>query len=143
GVFPARPDERRMACGKRARGALSVHPHFAELGVLLGLHEVVADLVDQLQIFLEDLPESLRDLLVDDEPIEDGVVPTRRDGVEIALEVLRVGREVAEIEIGDLRVLLLRHLEVVSREAMAEAATSGVDLNEERARLLASLQLDE
>ena len=36
-----------------------------------------------------------------------------------------------------------RHLEVVGRQAVAEAAAAGVDLDEERARLLGALQLDE
>ena len=42
-----------------------------------------------------------------------------------------------------LGALLARQLEVVGREPVAEAAAAGVHLHEERARLLAALQLDE
>src|SRR5947207_15682864 len=40
----------RMPGGKSARRTLAMHPHVAYLRVLLVLHEVVADLVEQLKL---------------------------------------------------------------------------------------------
>ena len=52
-----------------ARGTFAMHQHVAKLGVPLFLHQVVADLVDQLQVLTEDLAKCLRDLLKDHQAI--------------------------------------------------------------------------
>ena len=57
--------------------------------------------------------------------------------------MLRFRGEIAQIDVPHLGPLCPRHLEVVGGEAVPEAAAAGVDLHEERARLLRALQLDE
>src|SRR5688500_15574786 len=109
GVPPLLPDralQERVARGEGARRALAVNPHVAELRVPLLLHEVVADLVDQLKLLSEDLAEGLRHLLEDDEPVQDGVVAPGRHRVQVVAVVPRLGREVAEVYVFEkLRVL--------------------------------------
>ncbi len=71
-------------------------------------------------------------------------LPPGRHRVQVVAVVLRLGHEVAEVDVFEkLRVLLARQLEVVGREPVAEAARAGVNLHEERSRLTAPLQLDE
>ena len=70
-----------------ARRALPVNPDVAEFGVMLRLDEVVADLVDELEVLLEDLSEGVGDLLVDDEAIQDRVVSAYGDGIDVRVEV--------------------------------------------------------
>src|SRR5688572_24934064 len=52
-LLPDGAGERWMTAGKCPCRALAMDPHLAEVGMVLGLHEVVADLVDELQIGLE------------------------------------------------------------------------------------------
>ena len=59
-------------------------------------------------------------------------------------KVLRVGREVSHVEVRDLVwPLLLRHVEVGSRQPVPEPARPRVYLHEQGARLLAALKLYE
>jgi predicted nucleotidyltransferase len=57
---------------------------------------------------------------------------TDRPGVEIPREVCRLGREVPEVDLGDLRPFVSRQIEVIRREPVAEATASRVHLHEER-----------
>ena len=73
-LVPHRSRERRVPRGESARRALSVDPDVAEARrvVRLGLNEVVADLVDELEVLAEHGAKRRGDLLEDDQPIQDG-----------------------------------------------------------------------
>ena len=108
-----------------------MHPHLAELGVPLLLHEVVTDLVYQLKLSSEYFAERLGYLLEYDQPVDDGEVAARRHGVEVVAIMLGFGREIAEVDIGDeVRLFRLCHLEVIRREPVAPPARAGVRLHE-------------
>ena len=68
-LFPHRPLQRRMSRRKRARRPFAMHQHVAKLGMPFLLHQVVADLVDQLEIATEHLLERGGNLLEDDQPV--------------------------------------------------------------------------
>jgi hypothetical protein len=108
-----------------------VDPHVSKLRIVFALDEVVADFVDELQILSEDFAEGLRDGLEQDEAIDDREVRPCRDGVLVAPIVRRTGHEIAQIDVFDFRSLIPREGEVVGRQAVAEPAAPGVDLNEE------------
>ena len=99
GLLPDGARQPRVARGEGARRPLAVHPNVAELRVPLLLHEVVAYLVDELQLVAEDLAERRGDLLEDDQPVQDRVVAARRDRVQVGAVVRRLRREVAQVDV--------------------------------------------
>src|SRR4051794_31153766 len=118
-VFPDRAGKRWMAGREGARCAFAMHPDIAELRVTFALYEIVADLIDQFERAAEDFAEGFSDLLEDDQPIDDGKVAARCDSVQVIAVVPRIGREIAEIDVGDdLWLFGARHLEIVSRQPM-------------------------
>src|SRR5205823_14218907 len=91
----------------------------------------------------EDRVEGHGNLLEHGQSVHDGEVSARRHSVEIVSIVRRLRREVAEVEHLDGRVLLFGQTEIVGRQAMAEAAATGVHLHIERVSAQVSLELDE
>jgi len=97
-----------MTRRERARRPLAMDPDLAVLGVLLRLHEVVADLVDELEVLPEHLAERVGDLLVDDEPVQGGVVAAGGHGVSRARRVKGGGEGVATRQGSGEQVVLER-----------------------------------
>src|SRR5438067_1682397 len=142
-LFPERAFQSRMPRRKSARRALAMHPDLSVLRMPFLLHEVVADLINQLKLRAECLTKSLRHLLEDNQAIDDRVVAASRDRVQVVAVVTRVGREIAEVNIRDgVGLLSFRHLEIVCRQAVSEAARACVRLHEERLGLNGFLQLN-
>src|SRR6202022_2999005 len=81
--FPHRGSECRMPGWESSRRTFTVHPDGAEFRVLLELHEVMADLVDEVEGRSEDICKSASDLLVYNEAIDNGKVAARCDRVHI------------------------------------------------------------
>src|SRR2546421_348130 len=143
GLLPGSAFERLMPAGKGAGGALAVDVHPAEVGVRLALDQVVTDLVDEAQRTLEDLLEGQSDLLEHGEAVDDGEVRAGGDGIEVVAVMPGVGREIAEIEGLDGRVLDSGEVEVIGRQPVAEAPAAGVHLDVKRVSGEVLLQLDE
>src|SRR5205085_9201913 len=123
GRLPESALQGKVSGRKRARRALAMHPHVAQLRVLFVLHEVVADLIDQLKVCAERLTKSFRHLLEDDQAIYDRVVAAGRDRIQIIAIVRGIRREVAEINVCDLIwAFTACQLEIVCRQPMPEAA---------------------
>src|SRR5438067_807008 len=94
-LFPERAFQSRMSRRKCARRALAMHPDLSVLRVPLSLHEIVADLINQLKLRAECLTKSLRDLLEDNQAIDDRVVAASRDRIQVVTIVARVRRKIA------------------------------------------------
>src|SRR6185295_9497257 len=98
----------------------------------------------QLQLAAKDFPETFGHLLEDHQPVDDRKVPTRRHRIQVIAVVVRFGREVAQVDVGDdLGLFGSRDLEVVSSKPVTPAARPGVRLHKQSLSLFATLQLDE
>src|SRR5438046_6100886 len=71
------------------------------------LREVMTDLIDHREFRTKDFLECFCHLLEDDEPIQDRIIPSRIDCIEIVLPVGGVRREVSHINMALLWMLLL------------------------------------
>jgi len=126
------------------RRALAMHPNVAELGMPLELDQIVADLVHEIGRRAEHRFECQRDLLDDDQPIDDCKIPAGRDGVEIASIKARIRRKIAEVQVLDcVRLFSAREIEIIRRQAVPEPTAAGMYLYEQRLGLFAALQLNE
>src|SRR6185295_17724826 len=82
--------------------------------------------------------------LEDDQPVYDREVPSGGHRVQVLAIVIRLRREVPEIEIRDyVGLLRASKIEIVSRKSVAPTSRTRVRLHKQRARLFTSLQLDE
>src|SRR2546428_12550888 len=73
GVEPWCPLELRMLRREGPSCTLAVDVDPAEVGMPLTLHQVMADLVDELELAFEDRAKGCRHLLGDDQPVDDRV----------------------------------------------------------------------
>ena len=120
-----------------------MYPHVAKFGVPLLLHQVVADLVNQLKFCAENFLESLRHLFKENQAIDNGKISTRRYGIQIATIMLRFRREITEVYIADnIRLFRLRHIEIIGRQPVSPAARPGMRLYKQRPGFFGALQLD-
>src|SRR5262245_48377600 len=121
-----------MAGWKCPSSSLAMDPYLAELGMILLLHQIVADLINQLQLVAKYLLKRFSHLFKDDQSIDDCKVTARSHGVQVIAIVLRLRREISEVYVGDgVRLLCARQLEVVSSQSMSPAARAGVRLDED------------
>src|SRR5215467_3449512 len=121
-VLPHRSLEGRMTCRECPGCTLAMDPYLAEFGVTFFLHEIVADLINQLQFAAKHVSKSLRHLFKDDQAIDDREVAARSDCVQVVSVVLRLWCEIAQVDIrGDLWLFSASELEVISCQAMAPA----------------------
>ena len=128
---------------KSARRTLAMHPYLAELWMPFALHQIVADLINQLKVCFENFTECFSRLLKNNQPVEDRIVAARCDRIEVIFVMTRVRREVTEVNVRDrFGAFIARHLEIVRRQPVTKAAASRMHLNEERAGIFGALQLD-
>src|SRR5262249_31353271 len=143
-VLPHRPFQCGMSRRKSSSRTLAVYPDLTELGMPFLLDKIVRDLVDQLQLAAEHFFESFGNLFEDDQPVDDGKVSSGGPGVQVAAIVLRLRREITEVEVDyDFRLFGARKLEVVGCQPVTPSARAGVSLQEQCACFFASLKLYE
>src|SRR5262249_34129249 len=132
-----------MAGRKRPGCPLTMYPHLAELGMIPALNQIVADLIDQLQLAAKYLSKRLSHLFKDHEAIDDGKVAARRNGVQVVAVVLRLRSKKPEVDVSyDVRLFSTRQLKIVSSQSVPPAARSSVSLDKNRTGFLAALKLD-
>src|ERR1041384_8748654 len=124
-----------MAFRKGTRGTLSVDENLPEPAsdpVLFALCDVVADIVDDLQIGIsEDRPAGLPDTVCHELPVREGKVCPRRHRTEIPPSLAGGNRHACKLAVDDADAVLfhtmLHQIEIVCANLVAEAPRSAVD----------------
>ena len=83
GIFPNRPAQDRITGRECARGAFAMHPNVAEFRMPLVLDQVMTDFVNQFQFGVECFAEGFGDLLENDQPIQDCIVASGSDRIQV------------------------------------------------------------
>src|SRR5687767_8939495 len=143
-VSPRRVPQERVTGRKSSRRSFAVHPNVTEIRMPLLLYQVVADLIDQLELRTEHCSKRFRHSFKDHESIQNCVIAAGSNGVQIIFVMPRLRSEVAQVNVRNrVRPFLARPFKIICRHAMSETATARVDLHKQRPGHLGSLQFDE